>query len=726
MLETTRGTPVFARRRLLALFFAAITAGSIAAGSTVALADDGLVDVRTLPRLEGAVESADRTTPQSMSYTVLTPVTTTAPAIEKLLAANGWMPYARPLESSGGSLLFKKGGQGLFVAFTQGVKRPDQSGVSYDANRLMANVPFPPDATGILFDERRPYLKCTTAASVGASLAFFNKELPAYGWSPLSAADAAAHWPNAKLDDKIANSATAYYSYDNHDGGYPQPPIMLSLQRGNDSRTLVEIKVAPFALPQTLAVARETVGLPEPDQAPSFGSTGSAESDRREFHGMTVAEMPVVLAFYRRELGARNWTEESRGAVVTDNDVTLNFSSPDQTATLKLSHQYDLTVVSLLAQMKPTALAARAKAKKDADDKFMSDAETMAKQVIAADEIRRVAQAGNLSDAPLHALAPQTTPIPVPEGAENLDFKADDGRLEFDSASSVKALAAFYRGALKATGWHETPSVINKPNMVVMEFSKGAKTLSFTVMQMGPKVNVSADGSGLVTADADPAAADDANSDAAASAAAKALEAEPDSALPVPKQHSMSSIGSSQPNGGETPFRHELQASVPAELGAVLAFYRRELGKLGWTETTERTVVKPDRAELAFSTPDGPAKLKLGRSNDETTVDLAQKIPAAAAKADVMPKPGHAKLLFSNLGGSEITLTINRQTIKIASGAGGPGAKGPMLELPPGKYPYSLKVAGGPAQSHEIELAADDAWGLMVSPDGDVLPLQVY
>jgi hypothetical protein len=52
----------------------------------------------------------------------------------------------------------------------------------------------------------------------------------------------------------------------------------------------------------------------------------------------------------------------------------------------------------------------------------------------------------------------------------------------------------------------------------------------------------------------------------------------------------------------------------------------------------------------------------------------------------------------------------------IAAGAGGPGAKGPSLELPPGKYRYSLKAAGHPAQAHEIEVA----------PDGEVMPLRVY
>jgi hypothetical protein len=161
MLGITRGTPVPARNRPFAFVVAAIAAAPIAAS-----ADDGLVDVRALPRLEGAVENTARTEPHSLSYGVPTPVTVTTPAIEKLLAADGWVQYRWPLEESGTSLLFKKGRQGLFVSFTQGLKRPDQSSVSYDANRITANVPFPGDAINVMFDERRPYLGCVSAASV--------------------------------------------------------------------------------------------------------------------------------------------------------------------------------------------------------------------------------------------------------------------------------------------------------------------------------------------------------------------------------------------------------------------------------------------------------------------------------------------------------------------------------------------------------------------------------
>ena len=242
MFETTRGTPVPARTWLLAVIFAMIAAGPIAVR-----ADDGMVDVRTLPRLEGAVVDMAHNESSQLSYGVPTVVAITSAATRKLLSANGWVPYVRPMEDAGRSLLFKKGQQGLDVSFTQGLGRPDRSVVEYTANRLMASVPFPDDATNVLFDERRPYLSCFTAATVEASLDFFRKAFGTSGWLPLSAADAAADWPNAVLDDKIENGARRYYSYDNHDGGYQQPPIVRSLRHRDDGRTSVEIRVAPFA-----------------------------------------------------------------------------------------------------------------------------------------------------------------------------------------------------------------------------------------------------------------------------------------------------------------------------------------------------------------------------------------------------------------------------------------------------------------------------------------------
>jgi hypothetical protein len=138
-------------------------------------------------------------------------------------------------------------------------------------------------------------------------------------------------------------------------------------------------------------------------------------------------------------------------------------------------------------------------------------------------------------------------------------------------------------------------------------------------------------------------------------------------------------------------------------------------------------VIKPDQVKLAFASSDGPAVLKLGRSKGETSINLVQRYPAVAAKANVIPKPGQARLVFGNMGGSEVSLSINKQTIRIAAGAGGPQSpERPMLDLPAGKYPYSVKIAGHPAKSDTIEVAADDAWGVMIAPSGEVLSLQIY
>ncbi|MBR1223723.1 MULTISPECIES: hypothetical protein [unclassified Bradyrhizobium] len=725
MFGTTRGMLVPARKHLFAVTLAVIACAPVAAS-----ANSDMVDVSTLPRLEGAVEqTALAKTHQSKTYQVTYDVPTgfaaTTAAVRQLLAADGWVRYAGPLENDKFSSKFKKGRQGLFVSVPPG--KPNQSSVIYSANAAHVNVPFPPDAADIVFEEWRPYLGCIAPTALDATLDFFRKEMAASGWKPLKAAEAAARWPNVQLSETIENGVRAYYTHDFDNGFHRQQPVMLTLQRRDDGRTDVEIRVAPFAMPETLEAGDDTADLPTPKLTWTTRSSGDSDSARRQLDVAVLAEIPATLAFYRRELAARNWTEETSGAVVTADNVTANFSSAEQTATLELSRRYDMTMVNIVTQMKETVLAERAQAKKEAD----------------AAQAAKVAQAAKLldappSDAPLRALADNSKPVPLPENAEEVEFEGADGRLSFDSPSSVRAVATFYRDALQAQGWKEQPSVINDARMVVMQFSKGGKAVRFNIMKMGRRASISANGSGLVTADAKMAAKPGATApaQAAAGAGAKAAaavqvleaDADPDAPFPVPKQHSaMSTSASGKLPGSNAVYRRQLDASIPAELNAVLAFYRRELGKRGWTESTERAVVQADRAQLAFTSPDGPAMLKLGRSDDETSVILAQKYPAVAAKADFVPKPGHAKLMLGNVGESEAAVTINKQTIKLAAGAGGlQSPRPPILELPPGKYRYSMKVAGRPARNDTIEVTADDGWGLIILPSGEALSMQMY
>jgi hypothetical protein len=665
-----------------------------------------------------------------MQYVTPTAVAVTSAAVKKMLIADGWVPYVRPLEETNPNLAFKKGRQGLSVSFSQALGRPDQSAVYYSPNRIYSNVPFPEGAVDLIFDETRPYLGCIAPTALEAAQDFFAKEMATMGWRKLTP-ETAASWPNADLTETVPNGVRAYYDHPDGDSTqfYKQKPVMLTLTRRDDGRTNVDIRIAPFALPTDLE-AGDAAGLPEPKPFKSSSGRGNAQTATRELIVAALADLPAVLAFYHREFAARGWTEQGNAPLAAGDEVALKFSSPEENGVLHLGRKYDFTMVHLIAQVKESVLAARAKAKKDADDQFMKDAEAMTKQVLADDAVRRKTQAAALSDAPLQAQAGSTTPVPLPETAQEVDFDGAGGRLEFNTTSSVKALATFYRSSLKQAGWKEQPSVINQPNMAVLEFAKGGKSISFTVMQMGPKVNVSADGSGLKMAAANPSSKAKPASNDAVGAQAKAsgpLEADPESALPVPKQHTSTSLGTAKLPGIDVPFRRELDASVPAELSDVLAFYRGELTKLGWQEKPDGAVNTADRVQLAFASPQGPAMLKLGRANGETSVNLVQKNPDAATKADIMPKPGQAKLLLGNMGNQEAVITINKQSVKVAAGAGGPQSpKGPMLDLPPGKYQYSLKMPGRPARNDTIDIAAGDAWGLMVGPSGEVLPLQMY
>ncbi|MBR0825029.1 hypothetical protein JQ596_05745 [Bradyrhizobium manausense] len=200
------------------------------------------------------------------------------------------------------------------------------------------------------------------------------------------------------------------------------------------------------------------------------------------------------------------------------------------------------------------------------------------------------------------------------------------------------------------------------------------------------------------------------------------LTADPGVELPVPKGYRFSGLNDTTVRGIKAPLRRQLDATVPAELNDVLAFYRAELHKRGWQEKPDGAVVEADRVQITFASPTGPAVLKLGRKDDSTRINLVQRNQDAAAEANVMPKSGQAKLLFANIGEKEAVLAINEQTV-----SEGANDKVVSLDLPPGKYSYELRVPGHPAQANILTVAAGDAWGLTVGRDGDAWsPLQLY
>src|SRR4051812_20540260 len=107
----------------------------LASCSAPARADDAIVDVHALPRLEGAVEDTSRPDRYRLVYRVPASVAAMTTATQQLLSSDGWARYVRPLEERSTALNYKKGKQGLTVYFTGSAGRPDLSEATYSPQR---------------------------------------------------------------------------------------------------------------------------------------------------------------------------------------------------------------------------------------------------------------------------------------------------------------------------------------------------------------------------------------------------------------------------------------------------------------------------------------------------------------------------------------------------------------------------------------------------------------
>ena len=450
-----------------------------------------------------------------------------------------------------------------------------------------------------------------------------------------------------------------------------------------------------------------------------------------------ASSQPVAatLAFFNGELARMGWSPAPAGRNPnTDKAAHAYFVRPDHAPLLLVAQRGDdgatrielkgVTAEDLAAELAPAkpaaaASAAAAPAPTPTPDEVSAAIAKQAQQAIAdiaksamADATAPKAAAPPASSGPVETLAAMegnNATIPVPATAEAVKFDGAEGKLAFETESSIKSVVAFYRAAMKPLGWQAESSGIDKPNMVVLDFSKDGKDVELTVMHPIDKTEVDASGEGLVN---------EAEKEAAAPApTAEDLAVEETGGFPVPSNHTLAEAEG-------TPLRRALNVETPLDLKSVLGFYRQELGKRGWKEDGTGPAVADDGATLAFTSPDGPAMLKLERKDDVTTVSLVVSNPAKAAQSGLMAKPGKVKAMFGNLLSAPVTFTINKQTVKVAPGVGANGPGGPTLDLPPGKYKVSMKA--GPLEvSDDVEVGAGEIWGFMAGPGG-LMPMQIH
>jgi hypothetical protein len=181
-----------------------------------------------------------------------------------------------------------------------------------------------------------------------------------------------------------------------------------------------------------------------------------------------------------------------------------------------------------------------------------------------------------------------------------------------------------------------------------------------------------------------------------------------------------------------SPFIEAMHVETPLTLAGVLAFYRVELAKRGWTENGG-AAVDLDRAVVEFTTSDGQAQLRLARQTDRTIVDLSRR--KLVTQSGIVPRRGQVRLLLGNASDGKVAITINGQSTSLVAGAGADlmddfetaekSKESQEIELQPGKYKVTLNLATGAAQNREFDVAANETWGLLASSIGILIPLRL-
>lgn len=152
----------------------------------IMLRNQGNVDTSRLPRFPDAevLLGGQATTVYVTSAKVAEVVEFT----QSELSVLGWQQYKPPIaltasDTDNVSLFFKQ--NGISLAVYLGVS-PDQDGktsVQYDTSVLNNELPAPPDATAIEYDDLLPYLKFQTSLDFDKVAAFYRKSAEGLGWT---------------------------------------------------------------------------------------------------------------------------------------------------------------------------------------------------------------------------------------------------------------------------------------------------------------------------------------------------------------------------------------------------------------------------------------------------------------------------------------------------------------------------------------------------------------
>jgi hypothetical protein len=221
-----------------------------------------------------------------------------------------------------------------------------------------APVPLPETADDVEFDGEKGELEFMSGPNVRSVAAFHNAEMTKAGWSrrkPTIDRDNMVVLDFTKGQQKL--SFTIMQFGQGVRVRASGSGLVTAAAQPAEGKTAAAPKAAEQFSADDLTV-EDLAGYPVPKRRTASGS------QRTQYRVVLNATVPMdvatMLAFYRRELGTRGWTE-AQGAAVSDARAQVGFAAPDGPATLTLERKDNDTQVRLALRKPDVAHLARPK-----------------------------------------------------------------------------------------------------------------------------------------------------------------------------------------------------------------------------------------------------------------------------------------------------------------------------------------------------------------------------
>ena len=400
----------------------------------VTLRNQGNVDTRRLPRRADAepLYGGQATT----VYVTPVKVAEAAEFTRRELASLGWQEYKPPFaqtasDADNASLSFKQNGINLSAYIGVAPAQGGKTTVQYDTGVLNYELPTPPGASEIEYDDNLPYLKFQSPLDFDGVAQFYRDRAEAVGWSAKN-----------DLTDARDDSMTLFFD------GEGERLFMLQLAKGDAQGTLVTLQ---SVLTQADDAAELPAGPAEAAVAEPAGTTKpvvkltakdlpiakdaremEVDADEALIRYKSPSKLDPLVQFYRKALTEAGWKEDKDFAVVQEAVVAIDFEN--EGASLSINAFNDGIGGDTEVTLSATGVS-------------FDESPAASEPAVARSDVEK----------PLELELRGGLPVPTNETGFASSGSRFRREMNVTTPSPIEAVLAKYREELAALGWKEEP-----------------------------------------------------------------------------------------------------------------------------------------------------------------------------------------------------------------------------------------------------------------------------